>query len=373
MDLTQFLADPRRRNLGILAAIAVVSLLLAVAALWRESIEGRVRRRPISSPASPGRCATPRASMSSRNPAPSTSPSCRRRAGSCRSAPTIRRPSISCSAPWSASPRCAPSSPRRRGRTGCIPELDTPPAGDGVLIAVADDKGRPLAAVIAGKSEDIGDSTGATGLFVRRPGREPELAGALRHGPAPRPVGLARQACDGRRPRPHPRGRCRSGRQRLLCRGPRQAERSRFHPDADPRRQGGERSDRSRRRPPPRSPISASTMCAPARELDFNDPRDRAAGDPDLRRARRDGACRPSGGDCWAQVSAEAAAPSTPDTAKEAAAINAHASGWAYKLAAFKGQLFMTTLDSLLRAPPAGACPGAAPAMTGIFPILGLV
>jgi len=51
--------------------------------------------------------------------------------------------------------------------------------------------------------------------------------------------------------------------------------------------------------------------------------------------------------------------PAKADAVKEAAAINARASGWAYKLPAFKGQLFMTTLDSLLKAPPA---PPAAPA-----------
>jgi hypothetical protein len=54
------------------------------------------------------------------------------------------------------------------------------------------------------------------------------------------------------------------------------------------------------------------------------------------------------GSDYWAVVSADAL---SPDAAKEASAINAHASGWAYKLPAYKGQLFMTTLDSLLKTP----------------------
>jgi len=65
--------------------------------------------------------------------------------------------------------------------------------------------------------------------------------------------------------------------------------------------------------------------------------------------------------DYWATISAEADA-GKPDAAKEAAAINAHAAGWAYKLPAFKGQLFMTTLDSLLTPPPASpATPGVPP------------
>ena len=63
------------------------------------------------------------------------------------------------------------------------------------------------------------------------------------------------------------------------------------------------------------------------------------------------------GQDYWATVSAEPLDANKPDAAKEAALINAHASGWAYKLPAYKGQLFMTTLDSLLNAPAATARP----------------
>src|SRR4029079_18862201 len=47
--------------------------------------------------------------------------------------------------------------------------LDAPPAGDGIAITVHDEKGRVLAALITGKSAEIGDTSGATGLFVRRP------------------------------------------------------------------------------------------------------------------------------------------------------------------------------------------------------------
>jgi hypothetical protein len=65
-----------------------------------------------------------------------------------------------------------------------------------------------------------------------------------------------------------------------------------------------------------------------------------------------------SGAEYWATISADAD-PGRADAAKEAARINAHAAGWAYKLPAYKGQLFMTTLDSLLKAPP--AAPPAAP------------
>src|SRR5579871_2916296 len=46
--------------------------------------------------------------------------------------------------------------------------LTPPPQGDGIAITVADGHGRTLASGITGKNEDIGDPTGAVGLFVRR-------------------------------------------------------------------------------------------------------------------------------------------------------------------------------------------------------------
>jgi hypothetical protein len=48
--------------------------------------------------------------------------------------------------------------------------LETPPKGDGVLIEVYDASGHKQAALIAGNMETIGDTNGAAGLFVRRPG-----------------------------------------------------------------------------------------------------------------------------------------------------------------------------------------------------------
>jgi hypothetical protein len=46
--------------------------------------------------------------------------------------------------------------------------LDSPPKGDGTAITLYDDKGQVMAAIVTGKSEDIGDPSGATGLFVRK-------------------------------------------------------------------------------------------------------------------------------------------------------------------------------------------------------------
>jgi hypothetical protein len=54
------------------------------------------------------------------------------------------------------------------------------------------------------------------------------------------------------------------------------------------------------------------------------------------------------GPDFWATVYAEGN-PGKPYTEAEARTIDAHANGWAYKLPDYKGKLFMTTLDSLLK------------------------
>jgi hypothetical protein len=59
------------------------------------------------------------------------------------------------------------------------------------------------------------------------------------------------------------------------------------------------------------------------------------------------------GADYWATVSADGRG---TDAQKEAREIDAHASGWAYKLPAYKGQQFLSTLESLLK-PKGGPAP----------------
>jgi hypothetical protein len=63
----------------------------------------------------------------------------------------------------------------------------------------------------------------------------------------------------------------------------------------------------------------------------------------------------------WAAVSAQATTPAMQATA---AAINARAGGWAFKLPDFKYNMFAATLESMLKQPTAAApqTPGAPPA-----------
>ena len=48
-------------------------------------------------------------------------------------------------------------------------DVDIPPRGNGVYFVVRDAKGQTISSVVLGKSEDIGDPDGATGLFARKP------------------------------------------------------------------------------------------------------------------------------------------------------------------------------------------------------------
>ncbi|MEJ0025138.1 MAG: DUF4340 domain-containing protein [Rhizomicrobium sp.] len=358
MDLNQILADPRRRNLGILAAAALVSLLLAIAALWQESSQGSM---PAQTEFLPGFAAheseAARIHIESKSGAfdvelgPEKGWVVRQRNDYPASIDLVHRTLVGLGALRTIEPKTA------RPEWLHFLNLDTPPQGDGILIAVSDDKRRPLGAVIAGKSEDIGDTTGATGLFARRPGENQSW--------------LVRSVMDPR-----------AAVSDWLDKHVMDVDRARIREvDADPA--GSPSFVVSRARPsdpdftltpiPAAKAVSDPTVpdgvasaiadfgfddVRPARGLDFNDPATAAR----LITKTFDGLVVTvhvvkTGADYWAVVSAEAAAPSTPAAAKEAAAINAHASGWAYKLPAFKGQLFMTTLDSLLKPPPAPSAP----------------
>jgi hypothetical protein len=63
------------------------------------------------------------------------------------------------------------------------------------------------------------------------------------------------------------------------------------------------------------------------------------------------------GPDFWATISAEGA---NPTAQSEARIIDAHVSGWAYKLPPYKGQQFATGLESLLKPLPSKGAPAPA-------------
>lgn len=229
-------------------------------------------------------------------------------------------------------------------------DLDAPPKGNGVLIELSNDKGVRLAALIAGKSEDIGDNSGAVGLFVRKPDEAQSW--------------LVRSPFD---PRANPSD--------WMDKKVMDVDRSRIR-EAEIRPASGPAYTVSREKPGdadfalapmPRGrelayPGSPDGVAAAIAGFSFDDIKpssdfDFTAGASRVVTRTFDGLIVTAdtikqGEDYWARVYANSV-PGKPDAAKEANEINAHAAGWAYKLDPYRGALFGTALESLLK--PKGA------------------
>jgi len=223
-------------------------------------------------------------------------------------------------------------------------DLGAPPAGDGVLIEVRDDKGRVLASLIAGKTQDIGDPSGAIGLYVRKTG---EAQSWLVNSPFVPHAGQADWMdkkiveLDSARI---------AGVDVRPAKGPAYTL-SRDKPsDADFTLIGPVRELAD-----PGAPDSVATAlagfsfedAAPAAGFDFT------SGASRLITRTFDGLIVTvdviaRGQENWARVYA-GSVPGKPDAEKEASVINAHAAGWAFKLPSYKAAQFTTPLDSLLR------------------------
>jgi Domain of unknown function (DUF4340) len=229
--------------------------------------------------------------------------------------------------------------------------------GSGREITLLDDKGEIIASLIAGKTTDIGDPSGAVGLFVRRPTDAQSW--------------LARSTFE---PKTDPGD--------WLNKPVMSIDRSRIaEADVDPisgpyyvlRRDKPSDADfklteipKGRELAYDSAPdgIAAAVVdfsfddVQPSRNFDFSDP---------TRTARVvtktfDGLtitvnAIQRGAEYWAIVSAEGTG---AEAHKEALSIDAHASGWAYKLPTFKGVQFMSPLESILKPKDAPAAPAPA-------------
>jgi len=227
--------------------------------------------------------------------------------------------------------------------------LDAPPKGDGVAITVSDDRGHVLADMITGSSEDIGDTSGATGLFVRRPNDNQSWLLRAEFEPHSDPADwIDKNVID--------------------------LDRSRIQSTIVGQPDG--KSYEVRRDKPSDVDFTLAAM-PPGRELANPSAPDNVAAaltgltfddvvpdkEIDFANATRlvtktfDGLIVTTeivhiGPAYWAEFDA-ATANANPDVSKEARTINAKVNGWAYKLADFKGAQLMTPLESLLK-PPAG-------------------
>ena len=353
MDFAQLFSDPRRRTLSMLAGATFIAVVLALLAIWQQSSHDQPTT--VSQEFLPGFVQQVREAarihIVSKSggtfdvafvpdkgwvlPGRSDFPA---------SFDLVRRTLVGLAALTTIEPKTA------RADWLHYVGLETPPAGDGIAITVSDDKGRTLVSLITGKSVDIGDPSGATGLFVRRASEAQTW--------------LVRSVLD-------PRSALSDWMDKTVM----DVDRARIR-EVDVNPAGSPAFVVSRVKPSDPdftlSPIPAGKKVSdptvpdgvasaitgfgfddvrPARELDFSNTANTAR----LVTRTFDGlvvsaSVQRQGADYWATISAEAV---NPAAAKEATAINAHASGWAYKLPGYKGQLFMTTLESLLRVPPA--------------------
>lgn len=351
--MNDILQDPRRRNLAILGAAALIAMALAIGAIWQQSTLGEAAYEPTQF--------LPGFAKELRNAAhirvtskagtfdvvfkPEKGWVVPQRGDFPASFDLVQRTLVGLAALQAIEPKT--SRPEWFGRLG----LETPPQGDGVLISVGNDKGTELASLIAGRAVDIGDPSGAVGLFVRHKGENqawlarsvfearPAIADWLDktvmnldisrvqevsvepQGGTPFTVARAKPDVPDFTVAPLPAGKT----------------------VTDPAAPGGI--------------ASASTGFGfddvrPAREIDFTAATHVTTKTFDGLKVTVN--VVHIGQDYWATLSAESV---NADAAKEAAEINAHASGWAYKLPSFKGQLYMTTLDSLLKAPATPPAP----------------
>jgi hypothetical protein len=229
-------------------------------------------------------------------------------------------------------------------------DLTAPPKGDGIQITLQDGRGRTLASVITGKNEDIGDPSGAVGLFARRADSKQSWLVRSVFTPKTAPTDwLDKQVID------------------VDATKIQQADIDPLNgPSYELRRDKPGDSDLKLVNLPNGREISyagaadgiAGTISnftfddiKPARAFDFSD------GHATRLVARTfDGLivtvqAIKQGQDFWATVSADAV-PGKAAAQRQARTIDSRASGWAYKLPPYKGQQIMTTLESLLKPPP---------------------
>ncbi len=223
--------------------------------------------------------------------------------------------------------------------------LEAPPKGDGVVISVYDDKDHPLASLVAGKTTDIGDQTGATGLFVRAPSSNKSWL--VRS--AFTPISKANEWMD-----------------KTVLNLSRDRIRS---VDVDPESGTSFTLSRDAKDKPEftvsplpagrelASPTAAYEIVDTASDFTFDDIK--PASDFRFSKAARlvfrtfDGLMVTirtikDGDDYWSNIEARPIA-GMNQAIKEVREIGAHANGWAYKLPSYRGAQFMPTLESLLK------------------------
>ena len=250
---------------------------------------------------------------------------------------------------------------KKTARADWLPYVDLlSPAhgGDGKEITILDDKGDVMASIITGKSVDIGDPEGAVGLFVRRPGETQSwLARSIVEPKADLGDWLEKDVMN------IDRARISEADVDPLS-GPSYVVRRDKPSDGDFKLNEIPKGRELSYEAAPDAVAAAVVDFSfddvkPARDFDFSD----SAHTARVVTKTFDGLTVTvnviqQGQDYWATVSAEGTG---PDARNEARAIDDHASGWAYKLPAYKGQQFMIPVESLLKPKGGARAPAAQP------------
>lgn len=357
-DTLAFRHDPRRRNLFALAVIAIAMVGFALAALFHQSEEAAPRYQPQSF--LPGLASHAREIAHIRIVSKTGVVDVQFRpergwvVASHDDYPAsfdrVRETIVGLAALQTIEPKTA-----REDWLHYL-DLDAPPKGNGVAIALQNGQGRTLASVLTGKNVDIGDPSGAVGLFVRRADSDQSwLARSVFQPKTDDGQWLDKQVMD--------------------------VDLARIQEvDVNP----ADGPSFEIRRDKPNVADLAVVDLPKGRELSYTGAADAVAGAisgftfDDVRPAREfdfsdsahvartvartfDGLvvtvhAIQKGQDYWATLSAEGE-PGKPQAQQQARTIDARASGWAYKLPTYKGRQFMTTLESLLKPLPATTAP----------------
>lgn len=350
--------DPRRRNLSILAAVAIVMVVLALLALIHQSREVASHYQP--EPFLPGLASQTREVAHLRLVSKTGTVDVQFKPDKGwvvtshddypASFEHVRETVVGLAALETIEPKTA------RADWLHYLDLDAPPKGDGVSVTLEDGQGHTIASIITGKNVEIGDPSGAVGLFVRKADSDQSwLVRSVFQPKADVKEWLDKQLLD-----------VDLGRIQEVDVNPAEG------PSYEIRRDKPNVADLALVDIPKGREIAyqgatdgvAGAITGfsfddiqPARNFDFSD----TAHVSRLVTRTFDGLAVTvntiqKGQDFWATVSAEGAA-DKPQAQKQARAIDARTSGWAYKLPPYKGHQFMTTLESLLKAPPTPAPP----------------
>ena len=342
--MDQIRNDPRRRNLAVLAAIALVSLILAGLALtYQGTKDGAQSRQEIMFPGLGDRIHNiARIHIVSRQYGafdmvfdPRIGWVLLQHGNYPASFEQMRSTVVGLTNLQTIAAKTA--RPEWYGFIG----VDAPPKGSGTLIQLLDDKNNVLAALIMGKETDIGDPGGSIGLYVRKPDEAQSW--------------LARSVFE---PKSNPADWLDKN---ILTVDPSQIVEADINPVSGPAfviKRAGPAGFAIADLPKGREeayPGAAAAVAAAITGFDFEDVKTADAFDftnaPRFVTRTVDGLTVtvrtvPEAGAFWATIYAEG---DNPRAAAEARAIDAHSDGWAYKLPTFKGQLFMITLESLLK------------------------